>query len=135
MKRFTIIAAPEYEHLFLEEFSRARVVQLKEVTGIEFEKLKEGERTADFKALYEKYHETYRGLAKMELPEQETADLSTVDLKNFIDDPEETVEDFLKTLEEFKERLIESRAEHETTQKERAKPHRGEGTVRRSQSA
>ena len=119
MKRFTIIAAPEYEHLFLEEFSRARVVQLKEVTGIEFEKLKEGERTADFKALYEKYHESYQGLVKMELPEQETADLSTVDLKNFIDDPEETVEDFLKTLEEFKERLIESRAEHETTQKER----------------
>ena len=119
MKRFTIIAAPEYEHLFLEEFSRARVVQLKEVTGIEFEKLKEGERTADFKALYEKYHETYQGLVKMELPEQETTDLSTVDFKNFIDDPEETVEDFLKTLEEFKERLIESRAEHETTQKER----------------
>ena len=119
MKRFTIIAAPEYEHLFLEEFSRASVVQLKEVTGIEFEKLKKGERTADFKALYEKYHETYQGLVKMELPEQETADLSTVDLKNFIDDPEGTVEDFLKTLEEFKERLIESRAEHETTQKER----------------
>ena len=119
MKRFTIIAAPEYEHLFLEEFSRARVVQLNEVTGIEFEKLKEGERTADFKALYEKYHETYQGLVKMELPEQETADRSTVDLKNFIDDPEETVEDFLKTLEEFKERLIESRAEYETTQKER----------------
>ena len=119
MKRFTIIAAPEYEHLFLEEFSRARVVQLNEVTGIEFEKLKEGEITADFKALYEKYHETYQGLVKMELPEQETADRSTVDLKNFIDDPEETVEDFLKTLEEFKERLIESRAEYETTQKER----------------
>ena len=119
MKRFTIIAAPEYEHLFLEEFSRARVVQLNEVTGIEFEKLKEGDRTADFKALYEKYHETYQGLVKMELPEQETADRSTVDLKNFIDDPEETVEDFLKTLEEFKERLIESRAEYETTQKER----------------
>jgi len=119
LKRFTIIAAPEYEHLFLEEFSRARVVQLNEVTGIEFEKLKEGERTADFKALYEKYHETYQGLVKMELPEQETADRSTVDLKNFIDDPEETVEDFLKTLEEFKERLIESRAEYETTQKER----------------
>jgi len=119
LKRFTIIAAPEYEHLFLEEFSRARVVQLNEVTGIEFEKLKEGDRTADFKALYEKYHETYQGLVKMELPEQETADRSTVDLKNFIDDPEETVEDFLKTLEEFKERLIESRAEYETTQKER----------------
>ena len=119
MKRFTIIAAPEYEHLFLEEFSRASVVQLKEVTGIEFEKLKEGERTADFKALYEKYHETYQGLVKMELPEQETADLSTVNLKNFVDDPEETVEDFLTTLEEFKERLIEHRAEQEITQKER----------------
>jgi len=119
LKRFTIIAAPEYEHLFLEEFSRASVVQLKEVTGIEFEKLKEGERTADFKALYEKYHETYQGLVNMDLPEQETADRSTVDLKNFIDDPEETVEDFLKTLEEFKERLIETRAEYETTQKER----------------
>jgi vacuolar-type H+-ATPase subunit I/STV1 len=122
MKKFTIIAAPEYEHLFLEEFSKARVVQLKEVTGIEFERLKEGERTADFKALYEKYHETYQGLVDVGLPEQDTTDLSTVELQNFfIDDPEEAVEAFLKTLEEFKERLIEAKTELDTTQKEREK--------------
>jgi vacuolar-type H+-ATPase subunit I/STV1 len=120
MKKFTIIAAPEYEHLFLEEFSKARVVQLKEVTGVEFERLKEGERTADLKDLYEKYHETYQGLVDIGLPEQDTADLSTVDIKHFIDDPEETVEDFLKTLEEFGERLEETKAEQEATQKERA---------------
>jgi len=120
MKKFTIIAAPEYEHLFLEEFSKARVVQLKEVTGVEFERLKEGERTADFKDLYEKYHETYQGLVDIGLPEQDTADLSTVDIKHFIDDPEETVEDFLKTLEEFGERLEEAKAEQDATQKERA---------------
>jgi vacuolar-type H+-ATPase subunit I/STV1 len=120
MKKFTIIAAPEYEHLFLEEFSKARVVQLKEVTGVEFERLKEGERTADLNVLYEKYHETYQGLVDIGLPEQETADLSTVDIKHFIDDPEETVEDFLKTLEEFRERLEEAKAEQKATRKERA---------------
>jgi vacuolar-type H+-ATPase subunit I/STV1 len=120
MKKFTIIAAPEYEHLFLEEFSKARVVQLKEVTGLEFERLKEGERTADFKALYEKYHETYQRLVDIGLPEQETADLSTVELQNFfINDPEETVEDFLETLKEFMERAKEAKVEQDTIQKQR----------------
>jgi len=119
MKKFTIIAAPEYEHLLLEEFSRSSVVQLKEVTGVEFDRLKEGERTADFIALYEKYHQAYQDLIEIGLPDQKTTDLSTVELKRFVDDPEGTVEDFLITLADFKEKLMEAKAEQANTQKER----------------
>ncbi len=119
MKKFTIIAAPEHEHLLLEEISRSRVVQLKDVTGVEFERLKEGERTADFKALYEKYHQAYQDLVEIGLPDQKTTDLSTVELKRFVDDPEGTVEDFLITLDDFKEKLMEGKAEQANIQRER----------------
>ncbi|GAI86937.1 unnamed protein product, partial [marine sediment metagenome] len=56
MKKFTIIASPEYETLILDELGRVGVVQLKEVTGVDFERFKKvGQRAIDYKILYKKY--------------------------------------------------------------------------------
>ncbi|HUS79590.1 MAG TPA: hypothetical protein VM050_13120, partial [Patescibacteria group bacterium] len=121
MKKFTIIASPKYEHLFLEELSKARAVQLKDVTGIEFERLKAGERTADYEALYEKYHAVYQSVLEMGLPVRGTTDLSTVELDQLFDDPKGTVENFLTTLEEFKEKLAEAKTEQDLMKEDNEK--------------
>lgn len=120
MKKFTIIASPEYEHMILEELGTARFVQLKEVTGVDFEKFKEtGERPQDFPSLYKKFHETYQSLEETGLIDQARADLSTAELRDFTDDPEGTVESYLKQLEEVKRKLDEAVANEEARRKER----------------
>ena len=121
MKKFTIIASPKYEHLFLEELSKAQAVQLKDVTGIEFERLKAGERTADYEALYEKYHAVYQSVLEMGLPVRGTTDLSTVELDQLFDDPKGTVKNFLTTLEEFKEKLAEAKTEQDLMKEDNEK--------------
>lgn len=120
MKKFTIIAAPEYEHMILRELGRARFVQLKEVTGIDFTKIKEtSERSEDFTSLYKKFHETYQSLEKTGLLEHVKTDLSMEELRDFTDDPEATVDNILTELTEFKKRLDEARTTDEARRKER----------------
>jgi len=120
LKKFTLITPPEYEAQILGELSKAGVVQLKEVTGVDFERLKRvGERPIDYKGLYEKYHEVYQGLMDSGLPEYPSVDASTAELREFTEDPEGEVESLLNDLNGFKNRLDEVRAEQEAGREER----------------
>lgn len=122
MKKFTIIVSPEYETQILDELGRAGVVQFKEVTGVEFERLKKvGERAIDYRGLYEKYHEAYQGLMERGLPEYPIIDASIAELREFTEEPEGTVDSLLTELNEFTNRLDEAKAEQEVGQREREK--------------
>ncbi|KON31556.1 hypothetical protein AC482_00395 [miscellaneous Crenarchaeota group-15 archaeon DG-45] len=106
MKKFTIIASPELDPLILGELSRARAVQLKEVTGVDFENLKKlGERSIDFEGLHDKFHKTYQSLVEAGHIEPGMVDLSLVELREFIDDPDGRVNEFLTVFEEIRKRL------------------------------
>lgn len=117
MKKFTIIASPEYETLILDELGRVGVVQLKEVTGVDFERFKKvGQRAIDYKILYKKYHDVYLKLVEKSLKEYPSVDATIAELREFTEDPEGTVDSLLVELNEFKkgleereERLLETR--------------------------
>jgi len=117
MKKFTIITPPEYEHHLVRELGLARVAQLKSVSGVDVDRLKRtGERTIDFKGLYEKYHDVYLKLVETGLKEYPSVDATIAELREFTEDPEGTVDSLLVELNEFKkglqereERLLETR--------------------------
>jgi len=117
LKKFTIISPPEYETQILGELGKAGVVQLKEVTGVDFERLKKvGQRAIDYKALYEKYHDVYLKLVETGLMKYPSIDATIAELREFTEDPERTVDSLLVELNEFKkgleereERLLETR--------------------------
>ena len=117
MKKFTIIVPPEYETQILNELGRVGVVQLKEVTGVDFERLeKVGQRAIDYKGLYQKYHDVYLKLVETGLTEYPSVDATVAELREFTEDPEGTVDsllvelnEFKKQLEEREERLLETR--------------------------
>ena len=111
MKKFTIIAPPEMDPLILEELGRSRVVQLKEVSGLEFESLKKiGERDVDFKGIYDKFHEMYQSLVETGYIDPSGVDLSIAELREFVDDPDGTVDGYLPVFEEVKKRLENAEA-------------------------
>jgi vacuolar-type H+-ATPase subunit I/STV1 len=117
LKKFTIIVSPEYEAQILNELGRARVVQLKEVTGVDFTRLKKvGQRDIDYKGLYKKYHDVYLKLVETGLTEYPSVDATVAELREFTEDPEGTVDsllvelnEFTKELEEREEKLLETR--------------------------
>ncbi|UCH57715.1 MAG: hypothetical protein JSV18_02035 [Candidatus Bathyarchaeota archaeon] len=122
MKKFTIITPPEYETKILSELGRAGVVQLKEVTGVDFDRLKKvGEMGIDYKGLYEKYHEAYQGLKERGIPDYPIIDASVAEMREFTEEPEGTVDSLLTELNEFKNRLDEVTAEQEAGRREREK--------------
>jgi hypothetical protein len=96
LKKFTIIVSPEYEAQILSELGRARVVQLKEVTGVDFTRLKKvGQRDIDYKGLYKKYHDVYLKLVETGLMEYPSVDATVAELREFTEDPEGTVDSLL----------------------------------------
>jgi len=55
LKKVTIITPPEYEGMILESLGRARITQLKHITGSEFDGLEVSEeQSVDYKELYER---------------------------------------------------------------------------------
>ena len=111
MKKVTIIIPPEYEGLVLESLGRARVTQLKHVTGSEFEGLEvPAEQTVDYKELnqkVQKYLVEPLGLSEMKI-EQMTPGVE--ELKEFSRDPVGKVdaliaeaEDLISKVKEVKE--------------------------------
>ena len=118
MKKFTIITPPEYEHLIIRELGAARVAQLKAVSGVDVERLrKTGERIVDFKGLYEKFQEEYKALEEKNILEREGMDLETDKLKEFTEDPAASVDDFLVTFQEIREKIKEVDARREEGKK------------------
>jgi V/A-type H+-transporting ATPase subunit I len=108
MKKFTIITSPEFEHHVVRELGEARVTQLKAVSGVDIERFKRtGERTVDFKGLYETFHDEYRALEESALLDLESADLAADKLREFTEDPEGVVDDFLTKFREIGDEIKE----------------------------
>ena len=110
MKKFTILTSLEYESFILEAIGRTGVVHLKEVTGPYFERLKVvAEKKVDYGDLSDRFHASYRSIIETETFEQLEFKPSRHELWEFIEDPEEKVNELIVKLEEGKKRLEEAR--------------------------
>ena len=93
MKKVTIITPPEYEGLVLESLGKAGVIQLKNVTGDEFEGLRAPvDQGVDYKELYQRVRTRLVepiGLSDMKV-ERRTPDVE--ELRSFALEPEEKIE-------------------------------------------
>jgi vacuolar-type H+-ATPase subunit I/STV1 len=118
LKKFTIITAPEYESQILEALGRANVVQLKDVSGVNIEKLKKtGERVVDFKGLYKEFHEEYKVLEKGKLLDLESMDLDAEKLREFAEDPSREVNGYLERFKEIQDKIREAEDKREEIEK------------------
>ena len=118
MKKFTIIATPEYEPQILAELSKARVVQLKAVSGVDIDRLrKTGERVVDFKGIYEKFKEEYRSLEKASLFDLESTYLATDKIREFTEDPNGQVDIYISVFKEIQEKIKAAEDRHEESEK------------------
>jgi len=115
MKKVTIITFPEYESLVLESIGRTKVTQLKEVTGQEFERMKEAITGVDYKSLYQKVHSSYLELLELGDFDLERGILSKEDLRRFTDSPEAEVEALLEGMERSVDELQATRKRLEST--------------------
>ena len=122
MKKFTIITLPEFEARILRELGKARVAQLKTVSGLEIDRLrtrlkKIGERDIDFKSLYEKYLEEYRNLEDEGFFDLEGVYPSTEKLREFTENPDGEIDSILAVFKKVKEKIKEAKDKHEENEK------------------
>ncbi len=118
MKKFTIIATPEYEHQILGALSNARIVQLKAVSGVDINRLrKTGERDVDFKGIYEKFNEEYQILEKASLFDFESTYLATEKIKEFTEDPNGQVDIYISVFKEIQDKIKAAEDKHEESEK------------------
>ena len=118
MKKFTIIATPEYEHQILGELSNARIVQLKAVSGVDIDRLrKTGERDVDFKGIYEKFNEEYQILEKASLFDLESTYLATEKIREFTEDPNGQVDIYVSVFKEIQDKIKAAEDKHEESEK------------------
>lgn len=109
MKKVTIITPPEYESLVLESLGRARVTQLKQVTGPGFDDLLKEDEQVDFKAIYERVHASYQKLQELSEGELESVLPSSDDLRRFHSNPEAESNKILADMEQLIDKLDEIR--------------------------
>jgi vacuolar-type H+-ATPase subunit I/STV1 len=118
LKKFTIIATPEHEHQILGELSKARVVQLKAVSGVDINRIrKTGERVVDYKGIYEKLHEEYQILEKASLFDLESTYLATEKIKEFTEDPNGQVDIYISVFKEIQDKIKAAEDKHEEREK------------------
>jgi V/A-type H+-transporting ATPase subunit I len=95
MKKVTIITPPEYEGLILESLGKAKVTQLKHVTGSEFEQVQSSREDVNYGELYNKV-QTHLveplGLEEMDITRVIP---SSDELRSFSSNPEEKMETFI----------------------------------------
>ncbi len=88
MKKVTIITPPEYEGMILESLGRARVTQLKHITGSEFDGLEVSEeQSVDYKELYERVQTRLVAPIGLEGMNVEQVTPNPEELKAFARDP------------------------------------------------
>jgi vacuolar-type H+-ATPase subunit I/STV1 len=109
IKKVTIITPPEYEGLILESLGKAKVTQLKPVTGTDFDSLREGAKDVDFAELYDRFHTKYQELLELSEGEIESSFLGKEELREFAANPEEEAIDILLNLENVIPQLQELR--------------------------
>jgi V/A-type H+-transporting ATPase subunit I len=109
MKKVTIITPPEYEGIILESLGKARVTQLTEVTGSDFEELREpSEEGVDYRSLYQKIRARYSVILGAGEIEVKRSTPSLEELRKFAIDPEGEIETIIDEatvlIEKIKER-------------------------------
>ena len=88
MKKVTIITPPEYEGMILESLGRARITQLKHITGSEFDGLEVSEeQSVDYKELYERVQTRLVAPIGLDGMNVEQVTPSPEELKEFARDP------------------------------------------------
>ncbi len=88
MKKVTIITPPEYEGLVLESLGQSRVIQLKHVTGSEFENLEAPEsQTVDYKELHQRVRTRLIEPLGLKEKDLEHVTPSVDELRSFARDP------------------------------------------------
>lgn len=118
MEKFTVITPPEFEARILRELGRARVAQLKTVSGLEIDRLKRiGERDVDFKGLYDKFIEEYRALDNEIILDLEGAYPDNEKLRSFTEDPSGEVDGIITRLQEIQGKIKDARDKHEEKEK------------------
>ena len=109
MKKVTIITPPEYEGLVLESLGKSQVIQFTQVTGTDYEALKDPSGKAiDYRFLYNKINNRYDELLKMGDIVVERKIPSIEELREFTLSPEGKVEAVIdettSLIEEIKEK-------------------------------
>jgi len=88
MKKVTIITSPEYDGMILESLGRARVTQLKHITGSEFDGLEVSEeQSVDYKELYTRVQTRLVAPIGLEGMNVEPVTPNPEELKEFARDP------------------------------------------------
>jgi vacuolar-type H+-ATPase subunit I/STV1 len=96
MKKVTIITPPEYEGIVLESLGKARVTQLTEVTGSDFDELRDpSDEGVDYKTLYQKVRARYSEILGTGEIEVTRTTPSIEELRTFALNPEGEVESII----------------------------------------
>jgi vacuolar-type H+-ATPase subunit I/STV1 len=115
MKKVTIITLPEYESFILESLGKSRVTQLKQVTGPDFESLKEAATDVDYKGLYQKVHSRYLELLELGDMDIERVTPSIEERRRLAEAPEAEVETVLEEMEKIVSKLQATREKLDST--------------------
>jgi vacuolar-type H+-ATPase subunit I/STV1 len=108
MKKVTIITPPEYEGMVLEALGKARVTQLKPVTGNEFKDFTELSRGATyFDKIYNKIKSRIFDSVGLNENNVERVTPNIDELKSFSNNPEELIENIIKESSQFIEEIKE----------------------------
>jgi len=113
MKKVTIITPPEYEGLVLESLGRSGTTQLKEVSGLDFERFRGAtEKGVDYKALYQKVHSRYLEFLEPGDLDVQRATLGIDEYKRFASDPEAEADAGFEDLERLTAQLNKTKEAH-----------------------
>jgi len=100
VKKVTIITPPEYEGIILESLGKSGVIQLKEVSDLDFEWLNSSLRkSTNYKELYQKIHPRYLKFSERSDNEIKRVTPSTDEYHNFVMNPESEVNAILEKYE------------------------------------
>jgi len=113
MKKVTIITTPEYEGLVLESLGSSGVTQLKEVSGLDFERFRGAtEKGVDYKALYQKVHSRYLEFLEPGDLDVQRATLGIDEYKRFASDPKAEADAGFEDLERLTAQLNNTKEAH-----------------------
>jgi len=92
IKKVTIVTPPEYEGIILQSLGRSGIIQLKEVSGLDFEWLNgSSKKDTNYKELYQKIHPRYLQLLELSDDEFKRVTPSTDEYNKFVLNPESEV--------------------------------------------
>ena len=119
MKKVTIITPPEYEGPVLEALGRAKVTQLKHVTGSDFEELQSpSEQKVNYKELYQKVQTRLLEPLDLDINKVPKVTPTKEELKEFAHDAEGKIDSLITESDHIKQEIEAKKEElHNTNNK------------------